>query len=144
MQLDRSLKTLLRCSLGISAHFVTSKRSDPKPLLFLVWKCCGVKYSPISGVFRNSFFLELLIGTTTGCYETLIDTGYWNTDIFNNYIRHNFSHNVHSGNPEQRILLLYDGHRSHIFLSLIHWTRENNINLFSIVVGNAITKQDHK
>lgn len=82
-------------------------------------------------VFPGKILLpELLNGATPGCTGTMSDTGYSNTEIFSSYIKEHFIKYVQSRDHEQSILLLYDGHRSHISLSPIGWAQKNNIVLF--------------
>ena len=75
---------------------------------------------------------ELLEGATPGCDGTVSQTGtgYSNTEIFTHYIKNHFLRYVPGRDSDQPILLLYDGHKSHISISLIQWARENNIVLF--------------
>lgn len=113
----------------MAAQVITSERSQT----ITVFGCGNAVGSniPLFLVFPGKRFLpELLDGATTGCDGAMSDTGYSNTEIFNSYIKNHFSKYVHSVNPEQPILLLYDGHRSHTSLSLNQWARENNIILF--------------
>ena len=54
--------------------------------------------------------------------------GYSNTDIFSTYVKSHFFKYVQGTDPDQHILLMYDGHRSHI--SLIEWAKQNKLILF--------------
>ena len=56
--------------------------------------------------------------------------GYSNTDIFSTYVKSHFFKYVQGTDPDQHILLMYDGHRSHISLSLIEWAKQNKLILF--------------
>ncbi|MCG7892797.1 MAG: hypothetical protein N0C80_21395, partial [Candidatus Thiodiazotropha endolucinida] len=71
-------------------------------------------------------------GAMPGCDGTVSQTGtgYSNTEIFTNYVKHHFLKYVPGRDNHQPILLLYDGHKSHISISLIQWARENSIILF--------------
>ncbi|XP_056023023.1 uncharacterized protein LOC125660656 [Ostrea edulis] len=114
---------------GMPAQIVTSER----PQTITVLGCGNALGSSIPPylMFPGKRVLpELFDGDTTGRDGSMSDTGYSNTDIFNSYIKNHFTKYVQSRNPEQPILLLYDGHRSHTSLSLIQWPRENNIILF--------------
>jgi hypothetical protein len=51
---------------------------------------------------------------------------YSNTHIFTSYVKEHFLKYVQSRDSSQPVLLLYDGHCSHISLSLIKWAQENN------------------
>lgn len=71
---------------GMEAQVVTSERSQT---ITVMYKHCWVKYSPISGVSRQTFLAlqELLDGATTGCVWAMSDKGYLNTDIFNSFLK---------------------------------------------------------
>ena len=73
---------------------------------------------------------ELLKGASVGADGTVSDTGYSNGAIFTNYLKNHFLKYVQSRDSSVPILLLYDGHLSHVSLTLIEWARENNIILF--------------
>ena len=75
---------------------------------------------------------ELLKGATTG-YDGCVSTsgkGYSNTDIFSQYVKSHFLKYVQRRDPKQYIILIYDGHRSHISLGLIESAKLNKIILF--------------
>ena len=75
---------------------------------------------------------ELLKDATPGCDGSVSSTGkgYSNTDIFSTYVKSHFFKYVQGRDPDQHVLLMYDGHRSHISLSLIEWAKQNKIILF--------------
>jgi hypothetical protein len=59
-------------------------------------------------------------------------TGWSNTAIFQNYITKHFAN--HAGitdrNDQQPTLILYDGHRSHISITLTDWAKKHKVLLF--------------
>ncbi|XP_062613890.1 uncharacterized protein LOC134275640 [Saccostrea cucullata] len=113
---------------GMAAQVVTSERSQTITVIGC-GNAVGCSIPPFLVFPGKRLLPELLDGATTGCDGAMSDTGYSNTEIFNNYVKNHFTKFV-SGKPGQPILLLYDGHRSHTSLSLIQWARENNIILF--------------
>ena len=114
---------------GSAAQVVTSERSQTVTVIGC-GNAVGTNIPPFLVFPGKRLLPELFEGATTGCDGAMSDTGYSNTDIFNNYVKNHFSKYVKSGNSEQPILLLYDGHRSHTSLSLIQWASQKNIILF--------------
>ncbi|KAJ8321017.1 hypothetical protein KUTeg_002604 [Tegillarca granosa] len=111
------------------AQVVTSERSQTITVLGC-GNAAGANIPPFLVFPEKRMLPELLTGATPGCDGTVSETGYSNSDIFNSYIKNHFLKYVQGRDPSQTILLLYDGHRSHISLSLIQWARKNNIILF--------------
>ena len=72
---------------------------------------------------------DLMEGKTVGAEGTVTKSGWSNSDVFRTYMKEHFLKFVQGRNGEP-ILVLYDGHRSHIGIDLIEWARENNIILF--------------
>ncbi|XP_060573021.1 uncharacterized protein LOC132730954 [Ruditapes philippinarum] len=72
---------------------------------------------------------EFLNGAPTGADGEMSDSGWSNSLIFQNYLTKHFIKyaNVSSDTPT---LVLFDGHKSHVQLSLVDWAREKNIILF--------------
>jgi hypothetical protein len=70
---------------------------------------------------------ELMNGAIPGCDGTVSDTGYSNTHIFTSYVKEHFLKYVQSRDSSQPVLLLYDGHRSHISLSLAAFPHPNTV-----------------
>lgn len=77
--------------------------------------------------FDRSLLLE---GTPAGSDGQCSKTGWSNSDIFKTYLEKHFlkyvSHDI-SGTP---LLILFDGHRSHVSLTLQDWAESKNIILF--------------
>ena len=72
---------------------------------------------------------DLMAGKTVGADATVTPSGWSNSDVFRTYMKEHFLKFV-QGRDTGTILVLYDGHRSHIGLDLIDWARDNNIVLF--------------
>ena len=72
---------------------------------------------------------ELLNGSSVGADGDVSDSGWSNSKIFQQYLEH-FLQYIQRRDPSQHILLLYDGHRSHISIPVIEWGKRNNIILF--------------
>ncbi|KAI0235680.1 hypothetical protein LSAT2_013758, partial [Lamellibrachia satsuma] len=72
---------------------------------------------------------DLLAGALPGTQATMSETGWSNTKIFQMYLNEHFLKYVLT-NKDEPLLLLYDGHSSHINVPLIEWAQKHNIILF--------------
>ena len=75
---------------------------------------------------------EFLTGCLPGSNGEMSDSGWSNSQIFQNYVTSHFVKyaGVALGQNQPATLLLYDGHRSHINLTLTDWAKLNNVILF--------------
>ncbi|XP_061174843.1 uncharacterized protein LOC133183985 [Saccostrea echinata] len=73
---------------------------------------------------------ELMEGASEGAQGTVTDSGWSNSEVFQTYLSEHFLKYVQRPNENQPILILYDGHRSHINLTLVDWAKQHNIVLF--------------
>ncbi|MES9884149.1 MAG: hypothetical protein ABW185_25160 [Sedimenticola sp.] len=73
---------------------------------------------------------ELLEGATPGVAGTVSDNGWSNGAIFKDYLQNHFLKFVQGRDTTQPLLVLYDGHRSHVSIDLIEWANNENIILF--------------
>ena len=72
----------------------------------------------------------LLDGASPGVTGAMSDSGWSNTDIFTSYIKDHLFKYLPQHGPNSPVLVLYDGHKSHILIGLIEWAKDNNIILF--------------
>ena len=77
----------------------------------------------------NRMSQEYLEGTIPGSDGTVTGSGWSNTIVFENYIKNHLLKYVQVS-PTSPLLILYDGHKSHINPSLISWAKQKNIVLF--------------
>lgn len=73
---------------------------------------------------------ELLEGATTGVAGTMSETGWSYGQVFRQYLEEHFIKYAQGRSPDETLLLLYDGHRSHVSIDIIQWAKSNNIILF--------------
>ena len=80
----------------------------------------------------KSLLPELLDVSTLDCDSAVNQTAdsHTNTEIFTNYVKKHFHRFLPDRNTNQPVLLLYDGHKCDIAISLIQWAVANNIILF--------------
>jgi hypothetical protein len=72
----------------------------------------------------------LLDGATPGASGTVSESGWSNTEIFSTYMKDHLAPLLPARDQGNYVLVMYDGHKSHVSLALIQWARENNIILF--------------
>ncbi|XP_041376339.1 uncharacterized protein LOC121388791 isoform X2 [Gigantopelta aegis] len=91
-----------------------------------------------SGIAIPPFFVfagkrkmpELMHGASPGADCEMSDTGWSNSDIFRHYLQDHFIKFIPQRQPDQHLLLLLDGHKSHVSLDLVEWAKEKKIILF--------------
>ena len=74
---------------------------------------------------------DLLAGALPGTQAAMSETGWSNTKVFQMYLIEHLLKYVPT-NKDEPLLLLYDGHSSHINVPLIEWARKHNIILFQL------------
>ena len=116
---------------GCKAQTVTSERGQNVTVIGCgnAW---GASIPPYLISPGKRMLPELLKDATPSCDGAVSITGkgYSNTDIFSTYAKSHFFKYVQGIDLDQYVILLYDGHRSHIYLSLIEWAKQNKIILF--------------
>ena len=76
------------------------------------------------------FHQNWIIGYSSGANGTVTDSGLSNRQVFESYLNNHFLKYVQGRDKDEPILLHYEGHRSHISLTLVNWAKENNVVLF--------------
>ena len=70
---------------------------------------------------------ELLQGGLPGTDGDVSVSGWSNTEIFKRYMQEHFMKYIPNCNAENPVLVIYDGHISHVSIELIAWAREHHI-----------------
>lgn len=101
----------------------------------LVTAVCSVSasghYVPPALIYpRKRIKMGLLNGAPPGTILMLSDSGYINTTLFVDFLKH-FQHHVNA-TEENPVLLILDNHSSHCSLEGVLYCRENNIHLLTI------------
>ena len=73
---------------------------------------------------------ELLHGASAGTDGVVTESGWSNSVVFRRYVEHHLLKYLPERSPEDPVLVLYDGHKSHINLGLIDWAKTENLILF--------------
>lgn len=58
------------------------------------------------------------------------NAGWSNSEVFSNYLHSHFIKYCHGRIKDETLLILYDGHRSHVSVGHIEWAKYNNTVLF--------------
>ncbi|VDI27324.1 Hypothetical predicted protein [Mytilus galloprovincialis] len=69
---------------------------------------------------------ELMNGATPGAVGAVSDSGWSNTKIFRQYLTDHFLKYI-PGRNNDNVLLLLDGHKSHVAVDIIEWAQEHHI-----------------
>ena len=73
---------------------------------------------------------ELMEDKTPGADGDVSDSGWSNTDIFRGYVENHLLKYLPERNAKNPVLLLYDGHKSHVNLGIIEWAKQEHVVLF--------------
>jgi hypothetical protein len=108
---------------------VTSGRSKTVTVIGCV-NAVGQQVPPYF-VFPGARMIDSLMeGATPGSSATVTQSGWSNTEVFSTYMKDHLLKYLPPRSPEEPVLVLYDGHKSHVALDLIQWAKAENIVLF--------------
>ena len=115
---------------GSKPQAVTSPRSTTTTLIGCA-NALGNAVPPFF-IFKGKRFNEdLLQGATPGTRGVMSDSGWSNATVFRQYLEDHFLPHVNGGGTSDNpILLIFDGHASHVSPQLIEWAKDRHIILF--------------
>jgi hypothetical protein len=75
---------------------------------------------------------ELLEGAAPGSHGGMTESGFVNRDLFERYLKGHFTNHAGlvKGTDKPTTLILYDGHKSHVSMTLTDWAKEHSVVLF--------------
>ena len=119
------------CNVGTNPQAVTSPRSSTVTCI-AAGNALGNSVPPyyvFPGARWNDDFLH---GASTGTAGTMSKSGWSNSQVFQTYLNDHFLRysSVSTGSSTEPTLVLYDGHCSHVNLTLTDWAQRNNVILF--------------
>jgi len=88
---------------------------------------CVTPFFVFPGVRMRS---ELLEGKSPGANVTCTESGWSNSEVFKTYLEDHLLKYLPERSPSSPVIVLYDGHQSHINLGIIDWAKSQNIILF--------------
>ena len=90
-------------------------------------KHCVPPFFVFPGVRMRS---ELLEGKSFGANGTCTETGWSNSEVFKTYLEDHLLKYLPEKSLSSPVIVLYDGHNSHINLDITDWAKSQNIILF--------------
>ncbi|XP_045203754.2 uncharacterized protein LOC123556821 [Mercenaria mercenaria] len=116
------------CSKDTTPQAVTSPRSSLVTII-AGGNAIGNSIPPYFVFSGKRWNPEFLQDACVGSSGEMTKNGWSNTQVFQNYVTNHFAKYANLS-PEIPTLLLYDGHKSHISLTLTQWAERNNVILF--------------
>ena len=107
---------------------VTAGRSNTTTVLGC-GSAAGITVPPYFVFPGKRMLPELMNGASPGADGSVSDSGWSNSIVFRNYLEDHFLKYVPS-HSDQKILLLLDGHKTHVSVGLVEWANERGIILF--------------
>lgn len=119
------------CGKYSTAQSVTSPRSSNVTII-ASGNALGNHVPPYYVFPGKRWNSDLLQGAPTGSGGEMSSNGWSNSEVFTHYLTTHFA--TYAGLRTQedghKTLILYDGHRSHVLLTLTEWAKEHNVILF--------------
>ncbi|XP_052097897.1 uncharacterized protein LOC127732747 [Mytilus californianus] len=104
---------------------VTSGRSSTTTILGC-GSASGFAVPPYFVFEGKRMMNELMNGATPGAVGAVSDSGWSNTNIFRQYLTDHFLKYV-PGRNNDNILLVLDGHKSHVAVDILEWEQQHHI-----------------
>lgn len=98
----------------------------------------GVAIPPYLFFAGKRWYDSLLDGSVPGVTGTMSDTGWSNAIIFGDYLENQFLKYVPWNSAASPILLLRDGHTTHVSLGFTDWTTQHHITFFLLALMSHI------
>ena len=118
------------CSSETNPQAVTSPRQSNVTIIAGA-NATGNSIPPFYIIPGKRWCDEFLDGAPAGSAREMSGTGWSNTGVFEyNVTEHLARHAKIAENNNQSILIMYDGHKSHLSLTLTEWARKRNVILF--------------
>ena len=115
-------------SAGKSTPAITSSRSATTTILGC-GNALGTMMPPFYIFKGKKFSSDLLKGSLTGSQGIVTDSGWSNALAFQEFLKSYFLKYVQRSSNDQTVLLMFDGHRSHVNIPVLEWAMAHNIEL---------------
>ena len=110
----------------LKSSVITSEK-DKTTTIIAAGNAMGTQIPPFLVFAGQRFRQELLQGCVPGTSGDVSPSGWSNSDIFKTYLQTHFLNYVQGLTKDQPILVIFDGHKSHVSISVIDWAKANNI-----------------
>ena len=115
------------CAKGLTPQSITSSRGKNLTII-ACGSAAGTQLPPFYIFPGKRWNEDLMKDTSPGANGCMTDSGWSNSEVFLEYMETHFKTYVPmTGDPK---LVLFDGHKSHINLTLAEWGRKNNVVFF--------------
>ena len=113
------------CMKGVTPQAVTSPRGKNVTLIGC-GNAAGSCIPPYYVFPGKRWCSDLLDNTCPGAAGEISETGWSNSSVFQNYMENHFMKYVNI-QPDQKHLVIFDGHKSHISLTLTNWGKDHGV-----------------
>ena len=129
LQQQHRPQNIIATKEGVKAQSVVSPRSSTTTMIGCV-NAMGQALPPFFIFQGKRLVPELMTNASVGAGATMTDSGWSTTEAFTRFMEH-FDKNAPK-DPEGKVprLVLYDGHSTHVNLSVIDWAIQHNIVIF--------------
>ncbi|XP_052809180.1 jerky protein homolog-like [Mya arenaria] len=115
------------CVKGMTPQAITSSRGKTVTII-ACGSAAGIRLPPyyvFPGIRWNP---DLLTGASPGSVGIMTESGWSNSLVFMEYLKQHFLRHVTT--KDHPVMILFDGHKSHINLTLSAWGEANNVVFF--------------
>ena len=115
------------CEKGSTPQAITSNRGKTVTII-ACGSASGNRLPPYYIFPGKRWIPDLLTGATPGAAGTVTESGWSNSLVFIEYLEKHFL--AHVSTKEHPVIILFDGHKSHVNLTLSAWVEKNNVVFF--------------
>ena len=115
------------CSSDTTPQSITSSRGKNMTIIGC-GSAAGFRLPPFYVFPGKRWNGELMEGTSPGSAGCMTESGWSNSVVFQNYLETHFKRYVPLNG--EKTLILFDGHKSHVNLTLSEWGKQNNVVFF--------------
>lgn len=127
-------------SSGKYTPAITSSRSSITTIIGC-GNAVGTMMPPFLIFKGKRFNADLLSGSSAWATGVVTESGCSNSKSFQTFLEDHFLRYIQRGSEYQTVILIVDGHRSHINIHVIDWAKEHNIELFVLSVHTSHIQQ---
>ncbi|XP_053395668.1 jerky protein homolog-like [Mercenaria mercenaria] len=115
------------CMKGTTPQAITSNRGKTVTII-ASGSAAGIRLPPYYVFPGMRWNQDLLTGASPGSVGTVTESGWSNSAVFMEYLEQHFL--KHVSTKDHPVIILFDGHKSHVNLTLSTWGEANNVVFF--------------